>query len=51
MDALRDLFADLNIRGETFNTLIILLIIFGSLWAIKRLYTDLTRPLDESSKD
>jgi hypothetical protein len=45
MTAIRDLSNSLGVTPETFNTLIVGVIIVGCLWAVVRLYQDFTRPL------
>jgi hypothetical protein len=47
MDAVRDFVDMFGLQPETFNILIILCILVGGAWAVKRLYTDLTTPLPE----
>jgi|GEM_PF-4373190 len=47
MDAIRDLVDTLGITPETFDTLIIIIIVIGSIWAGFRIYQDLTRDISE----
>ncbi len=44
MDPIRDLVDTLGITPTTFDYLIILTIVVGSVWAARRLYGDLTSP-------
>lgn len=46
IDAIRDLTEALGVTPATFDALIILVIIVGGLWALVRLYQDLTRDPD-----
>ena len=47
MDFMRDLVDTIGLQPEHFNYLIVLVIVGGGIWAVKRLYNDLTgAPID-----
>lgn len=45
MDSVRDLIHDIGLQPEHFNYLIGLVIAVGVIWAVKRIYQDLTGPV------
>lgn len=47
MDTIRDLINSLGLQAEHFDTLIIAVVVVGSVLAIRRLYQDLTGPVIE----
>lgn len=51
MDFIRDISNSLGITAETFDYLIVGTIIVGFLLAGRRLYADLTRPLEKNAQD
>lgn len=51
MTAIRDLVETLGITPDTFDILIYIVIIVGVIWAVRRLYLDLTSPpLDDEEE-
>lgn len=48
---MRDLIEQIGLQPEHFDTLIIIVIIVGSIWAILRIYRDLTSPPREDTAE
>lgn len=51
MDAVRELIQNIGLERGHFDLLIFGVIIVGGMWAVKRLYTDITGPVLDFHQD
>jgi len=51
MDAIRDLINSIGLKPEHFDLVVIGVVIVGGIWAIIRLFQDLTRPLENETDE
>lgn len=51
MDAIRDLINSIGLSPDHFDLLIIGVVVVGGIWALIRLFQDLTRPLENETDE